>query len=76
MSGSPKLLANRDIHAIATTKSCTPAQVVFRIAQVNGVTPLSGTTQEKHMDDAVATEKLDLTDVHSFVDGVLTVIRT
>ena len=42
---------------------------------MNEVIPLSGTTKEPHMDDAVSAEKLDLGDVQSFVDGVLKIIR-
>ncbi|KAH9929596.1 Aldo/keto reductase [Epithele typhae] len=75
LSGSPSLLSSAAVQAIAASKKCTPAQVLFRIAQLNGVTPLSGTTQEKHMDDAVAAEKLDFSDVQSAVDEILKIIR-
>ena len=75
LSGAPNLLADKNIRAIAHTKGCTPSQALFKVAQENGVTPLSGTTKESHMDDAVATEKLDFGDVRSAVDGVLKIIR-
>lgn len=75
LSGSPSLLRHPAIQAISKAKGCTPAQALFRIAQLNGITPLSGTTNEQHMDDAVAVEKLDLGDVQSSVDDVLEIVR-
>ena len=42
---------------------------------MNGITPLCGTTNERHMDDAVAVEQLDLGDVQASVDDVLKVVR-
>ena len=75
LSGAPNLLADKSIRTITHTKGCTPAQALFRVAQMNEVIPLSGTTKEPHMDDAVSAEKLDLGDVQSSVDGVLKIIR-
>ncbi|KAI0779521.1 Aldo/keto reductase [Fomes fomentarius] len=76
LSGSPSLLRHPAIQAISKAKGCTPAQALFRIAQLNGITPLCGTTNEQHMDDAVAVEKLDLGDVQVSVDDVLEIVRT
>ena len=42
---------------------------------MNGVTPLCGTTNEQHMEEALAAEKLDLGDVEASVDDVLKIIR-
>ncbi|KAI0666028.1 Aldo/keto reductase [Trametes maxima] len=74
LSGSPSLLRHPSIRAIATAKGCTVAQVLFKIAQLHGITPLSGTTKEPHMDDAIATENLDLSDVQTHVEEVLQII--
>jgi len=60
LSGSPALLAHPTLSAIAQTANCTPAQALFRVAQLEGVTPLSGTTSETHMREDVAVEKLEL----------------
>jgi diketogulonate reductase-like aldo/keto reductase len=39
----------------ARAKGCSSAQVVYRFAQLQNVTPLSGTTNEEHMrDDLIA----------------------
>ncbi|KAI0358595.1 Aldo/keto reductase [Trametes cingulata] len=75
LSGSPNLLHHPSIRAIASAKGCTPAQALFRLAQLHGVTPLSGTTKEQHMDDAVATENIDLSDVQTYVAEILQHIR-
>ncbi|EMD33668.1 hypothetical protein CERSUDRAFT_98230 [Gelatoporia subvermispora B] len=40
--------------------NCTPAQMLFRVAQLRGVTPLSGTTSEQHMKEDVAVENINL----------------
>ena len=75
LSGSPTLLRHSTIRSIASAKRCSPAQALFRIAQLHGVTPLCGTTNEQHMDDALGAEKLDLNDVQATVDDVLNIIR-
>ncbi|PIL35996.1 hypothetical protein GSI_01656 [Ganoderma sinense ZZ0214-1] len=75
LSGSPTLLRHATIQSIASASGCTPAQALFRIAQLNGVTPLCGTTNEQHMDDALGAEKLDLDGVQAVVDDVLNIIR-
>ncbi|KAI0709579.1 Aldo/keto reductase [Cerioporus squamosus] len=75
LSGSPSLLRHPALRDISTAKGCTPAQVLFKIAQMNGVTPLCGTTNEQHMDEALAVEKLDFSDVQGLVDNVLKIIR-
>ncbi|OCH88108.1 Aldo/keto reductase [Obba rivulosa] len=60
LSGAPNLLEHPAMQAIAQAKSCTAEQALFRIAQLRGVTPLSGTTNEQHMKEDVETEKIDL----------------
>jgi diketogulonate reductase-like aldo/keto reductase len=58
LSGSPSLLTHPSLLAIAKTSDCTPAQTVFRFAQLQGVTPLSGTTNELHMQQDLAVENI------------------
>jgi diketogulonate reductase-like aldo/keto reductase len=58
LSGSPSLLSHPSLVAVATASNCTPAQAVFRFAQLEGVTPLSGTTDEGHMQQDLAVENI------------------
>ncbi|KIP04608.1 hypothetical protein PHLGIDRAFT_109339 [Phlebiopsis gigantea 11061_1 CR5-6] len=58
LTGSPSLLKHSTLLAFAHAKGCTPAQAVYRLAQLNGVTPLSGTTNESHMQADVKVESL------------------
>ena len=60
LSGSPSLLKHPSLRAIAQAKRCTPAQALFKFAQVHGITPLSGTTSEEHMREDIAAEAVDL----------------
>lgn len=53
-------MKNPSLLAIAEHAGCTPAQAVFKIAQIHGVTPLSGTTKERHMRDDAAVERVEL----------------
>ncbi|KAF7376437.1 NADPH-dependent conjugated polyketone reductase C2 [Mycena sanguinolenta] len=62
LSGSPSLLATPELVNIAKASSCTPAQALFKFAMMGGVTPLSGTTNEAHMEHGVAVSGLDLED--------------
>ena len=45
---------------LVQSKRCTPAQIVYRLAQLNGVTPLSGTTNETHMKADLEVENIDV----------------
>ncbi|KAL5484967.1 hypothetical protein ACEPAI_7609 [Sanghuangporus weigelae] len=60
LTGSPSLLKDRTILKIAETLQCTPAQVIFRLAQLNGATPLAGSKNPTHMKDGVTVEKINL----------------
>jgi diketogulonate reductase-like aldo/keto reductase len=64
LTGSPSLLAHPATAAIAKANKCTPAQAVYRFAQSLGITPLSGTTDEAHMREDVAVEKLSKGEEH------------
>jgi len=49
LSGSPSLVGSTAIARIAEDSGLTPEQTVLRLAQLRGVVPLSGTTDECHM---------------------------
>ncbi|KAF9467390.1 NADP-dependent oxidoreductase domain-containing protein [Collybia nuda] len=56
LSGSPMLLTHPSLVELAKAVRCTPAQAVFRLAQMEGVTPLSGTKDETHMREDLEVE--------------------
>ncbi|KAH8107726.1 Aldo/keto reductase [Cristinia sonorae] len=58
LTGSPKLLANPAVLGLAERLTCTPAQIVYAIAQAGGIVPISGTTNEEHMREDVAVDSL------------------
>jgi len=64
--GFSLLTANRDvfvdseIRAIAGREGVGPAQVIFRFAQLVGMLPLTGTTNERHMREDLAAERVTL----------------
>lgn len=60
LSCSPNLIRLGEVQDLAKSLGCTPAQLIFRIAQVNGVIPLAGSKNEEHMKDGVLTEKINL----------------
>lgn len=72
LTGSPSLLRHPELQAIARSKGSTPAQVLYRFAQTQGITPLTGTTSETHMQEDLNVEKIDLTaaEVESLVQYV------
>ncbi|KIJ49690.1 hypothetical protein M422DRAFT_59353 [Sphaerobolus stellatus SS14] len=60
LTGSPSLLEHPAILTIAQEASCTPAQAVYRVAQLRGIVPLAGSTNEGRMRDGVATSNIEL----------------
>ncbi|KAL5507048.1 hypothetical protein ACEPAH_6504 [Sanghuangporus vaninii] len=60
LTGSPSLLRHGTVLEFAQTLQCTPAQVIFRLAQLNGVTPLAGSKNPTHMKDGVTAENISL----------------
>ncbi|KAF4621064.1 hypothetical protein D9613_000168 [Agrocybe pediades] len=58
LSGSPSLLSHPALVQIAKASNFTLPQAVYKLAQLEGVTPLSGTTDETHMREDVAVENL------------------
>ncbi|KAL4244320.1 NADP-dependent oxidoreductase domain superfamily protein [Abortiporus biennis] len=62
LTGSPSLLKHPALLTLAARKRCTPAQLYFRLAQIDGITPLSGTTNEEHMKEDVAVESIEISE--------------
>jgi diketogulonate reductase-like aldo/keto reductase len=62
LTGSPILLVDRSLRALAETAGCTPQQAVYRVAQMLGITPLCGSTNEAHMLEAVGVDMIRLGD--------------
>jgi diketogulonate reductase-like aldo/keto reductase len=60
LTANPHLLAHREILGLAARHAATPAQVLFRYLTQVGVTPLSGTTSELHMQQDLAIFELSL----------------
>jgi len=56
LSGSPSLLTHPAVLELANTSNLMAAQVVYKVAQIEGVIPLSGTTNEVHMCEGVLVE--------------------
>ncbi|EGO00502.1 hypothetical protein SERLA73DRAFT_181129 [Serpula lacrymans var. lacrymans S7.3] len=58
LSGSPNLLSHPTVLEISHATGSTPPQVIFKLAQLQGITPLSGTTDRNHMQQDLAAELL------------------
>ncbi|KAF8840706.1 Aldo/keto reductase [Paxillus ammoniavirescens] len=58
LSGSPRLLAHAAVVALASKLDVTPAQVIFKLAQLHDIVPLTGTTNELHMQQDLAAEHI------------------
>jgi len=74
LSGSPSLLSNPSLLAVSDKLGFTPAQGVFKLAQSLGVTPLTGTTDEKHMREDLNAVKSETKDNDEDVKKVLAFI--
>jgi diketogulonate reductase-like aldo/keto reductase len=68
LTANPHLLAHRDILTLAERHAASPAQILFRYLTQVGVTPLTGTTSELHMQQDLAI--FDLTLAPGEVDRV------
>jgi diketogulonate reductase-like aldo/keto reductase len=68
LTANPHLLAHRDVLGLAARHAATPAQVLFRYLTQVGVTPLTGTTSELHMQQDLAI--FDLTLAPAELDSV------
>ncbi|EJD03217.1 Aldo/keto reductase [Fomitiporia mediterranea MF3/22] len=60
LTGSPSLLKHPTVLDMAQSLECTPAQIVFRIAQENGITPLAGSKNAERMKHGVITKDISL----------------
>lgn len=69
LSGSTSLLTHPAVVTIAGWLDVTPAQVIFKLAQLHSIVPLTGTTNELHMQQALAAERI------AFIEDVDSEIR-
>jgi diketogulonate reductase-like aldo/keto reductase len=58
LSGSTSLLTHPAVIAISGRMDVTPAQVIFKLAQLHSIVPLTGTTNELHMQQDLAAERI------------------
>jgi len=59
LSGSPSLLSHPSLLALSQASGSTPAQAVFKLAQLESVIPLSGTTDKAHMQQDLAVQNIE-----------------
>lgn len=62
LTANPFVLEDRRVIAIAGRLGATPSQVVFKFCMQAGMVPLTGTSQEAHMREDLASIKLALTE--------------
>jgi diketogulonate reductase-like aldo/keto reductase len=62
LTANPEVLHDRVVGSIAARERATPAQIVFRFAQVVGMLPLTGTSNAEHMKQDLASRALTLSD--------------
>jgi diketogulonate reductase-like aldo/keto reductase len=60
LTANPDVLAEPEVRAIAAREGVGPAQVVFRFAMQLGMLPLTGTTNQRHMLEDLAAERIML----------------
>lgn len=60
LTANPDVLADAEVCAIAAREGVGPAQVVFRFAMRVGMLPLTGTTNQRHMVEDLAAERITL----------------
>jgi diketogulonate reductase-like aldo/keto reductase len=60
LTANPEVLRHRIVGGIAARCGATPAQVVFRFAQLIGMLPLTGTSDPEHMKQDLASHELAL----------------
>lgn len=58
LSGSTSLLTHPAVATIAGQMDVTPAQIIFKLAQLHNIVPLTGTTNELHMQQDLAAERI------------------
>ncbi|KAM6491834.1 NADP-dependent oxidoreductase domain containing protein [Amanita muscaria] len=60
LTGSPTLLDHWAIKKLAEKKGLTTEQVIYAFVIMNGITPISGTTSEMHMEEDVDVQSVAL----------------
>src|SRR5262249_30546350 len=60
LTANPEVLGHPRVAAMAARYKATPAQVVFRFAQLVGMLPLTGTSDPEHMAQDLASHDLSL----------------
>ena len=74
LSANPQILAARPLVHIAATHRRTAPQILFRYLTQRGVVPLTGTTSESHMREALAIVDFELSVAElASIDGLLSV---
>jgi diketogulonate reductase-like aldo/keto reductase len=61
LTANPRVVNHADVGAIARRRGITSAQVVFSFARKIGILPLTGTADEEHMKEDLASVDLELT---------------
>ena len=61
LTANRHVVASNRVGAIATAHGVTPAQIIFRFAQLVGMLPLTGTKDPAHMREDLAAERIALT---------------
>ncbi|KAF4567409.1 hypothetical protein EYR40_006408 [Pleurotus pulmonarius] len=67
LSGSPSLLKHPKLVALAKAGHCTPEQVIFKLAMMHGIVPLTGTKSEAHMKDDLGIQDIELREEESAI---------
>jgi diketogulonate reductase-like aldo/keto reductase len=62
LTANPEAMGHHVVLAVARRNQASPAQVIFRFALALGMLPLTGTTDEGHMKQDLASERLTLSD--------------
>jgi len=60
LTANPHLLAHRTLRSIATRYGRTPAQILFRALNHEGIVPLTGTRSDAHMREDLAISDFEL----------------
>lgn len=62
LTANRKVWSHPTVRDIAQRHHATPAQIIYRFSQQLGMLPLTGTTNPKHMQEALDSESLNLTE--------------
>jgi len=62
LTGSPNLCRHPAVEQLSRATDRTPAQIIYRVAQLHGITPLAGSKNEGRMKDGVDVETIEFGD--------------